>query len=189
MMSGDNQDHASGRTDYWEELREGQQSIMTIRQREVEEAGPVTKWIRSAGATLADPAFFAAAVVLHLGWILANLRFAGIQPWDPPPFTLLATIASVEAPLLALLILMRQQSDARIAELREETALQISLHSERQTTTLIRLALELQERLGVETDVDGETLDHMTDELEPDEVLRHAETEVGQNSDENETSP
>lgn len=175
--------------DYWEELREGQQDIMTIRQREVEESGPLTSWIRYVGAVLAHPAFFAAAVLFHLGWVAVNTGVGGIEPWDPVPFTLLATIASVAAPLLALLILMRQQSDARIAELREETALQISLHSERQTTTLIRLVLELQERLGVETQVDGKKLDHMTDELEPDEVLHHAEAEVGQSSDENENTP
>lgn len=169
---------------YWEELREGQQSIMTVRQREARKAGPMMRWIRSTGAALAHPAFFAAALLLHLAWVVANTGVAGIQPWDPPPFTLLATIASVEAPLLALLILMRQQSDARVAELREETALQISLHTERQTTTLIRLVLELQERLGLESAVDGDKLELMTQELEPDEVLRHAEIEVGESGKE-----
>lgn len=51
---------------YWEELREGQQSIMTIRQREARRAGPVASLIRATGAALAHPAFFGAAVLLHL---------------------------------------------------------------------------------------------------------------------------
>lgn len=161
---------------------------MTIRERETKRAGLLTTVLRSAGAALAHPVLFAAAAALHLGWVVANVGVLGIEAWDPPPFMLLATIASVEAPLLALLILMRQQSDAKIAELREETALQISLHSERQTTTLIRLALEIQERLGVETNLDREKLDLMTDELEPDEVLWHAEKEVGDNPGEHEDS-
>lgn len=41
----------------------------------------------------------------------------------------------------------------------------------------------------METAVAGEKLDHMMDELDPDEVLRHAEIEVGQSPDENENTP
>jgi uncharacterized membrane protein len=169
---------------YWEELREGQQSIMTVRQREARRSGPMVRAVRWIGDTLAHPLFFGAALLLHAGWVVANLGVFGIEPWDPPPFMLLATVASMEAPLLALLIMMRQQSDARVAELREETALQISLHTERQTTTLLRLTLELQDRLDVNTEVDQDRLEQMLRELEPDEVLRHAEIEV-EEQDEN----
>lgn len=174
---------------YWDEVREDQQDLMTIRQREARRAGPITSAIRRVGAVLTHPGFFTTMVLLHLGWIVANLGVLGIRPWDPPPFTLLATIASVEAPILALLILMRQQSDARISELREETELQISLHAERQTTALIRLALEIQQELGVKTGLDSEKIDYMTDELDPEEILHEAEMEVGESDDETDSSP
>ncbi len=91
-------------------------------------SGKAIDWV---GTWLAHPWLFVTLIFLHLGWVVVNLGVVpGIRPWDPPPFTLLATIASVEAPFLSVLILMRQHRDERIAELRQEVLLQVALDVE-----------------------------------------------------------
>lgn len=77
--------------------------------------------VDATGRFLANPWFFCALAALHLLWIVLNsTNILGIPAWDPYPFTFLATIASVEGPLISLMVLMRQQRDSRVQEVREE---------------------------------------------------------------------
>lgn len=55
----------------------------------------------------------------------------------------LATIASVEAPFIALFVLMHQKRETNVEELRGEVELQVALHTEREVTMLLRLVAEL----------------------------------------------
>lgn len=91
------------------------------------------KLIDAIGVWLARPALFVVLLALHVAWIVCNLGWIpGLPVWDAPPFALLSSISSVEAPFMTLLILMRQQRDARIAEVREELLLQFVLHMDRE---------------------------------------------------------
>ena len=99
---------------------------------------------------LSHPAFFLALLASHLLWIVLNLPiYPWWEPWGPYPFIFLATIASAEAPFIALLVLMHQQRNQRLSELREETPLQVSLHMEREVSWVLHL---LPERLQEELD-------------------------------------
>lgn len=62
----------------------------------------------------------------------------GVHPWGPSPFALLTRLASTQAPGIGLLILIYEERQSHVGELREETGLQISLHVERETTKLLR---------------------------------------------------
>lgn len=125
--------------------------ILNVRRRMEARRGRGRRAVVWVGNVLARPAFFFVLLALHAGWVIANLPgWVPWTPWDPPPFTLLATIASVEAPFIALLVLMRQEHDRRIAELREETALQVDLHTEREASAQLRLLAAVAERLGIE---------------------------------------
>ncbi len=131
--------------------------------------------IDRAGNLLAHPVFFTVLLAAHLGWVAANLGWIpGVPAWDPYPFMLLATIASAEAPFIALLILMRQHRDQRIDELREEVTLQVDLHVEREATKALRMLAAIHEKLGIETEA-GEDLDRMTEELDPRLLLEDLE--------------
>ena len=132
---------------HWDDLRHDKEQILDVRREEATREGPIARLITHIGDGLAHPLFFLAAVTLHLAWVLANMPgLSPFEPWDPPPFDLLSTIASVEAPLLALLILMRQQQDRRVQELREEIDVQTTLHVERETSAILRLLSGLRGR-------------------------------------------
>lgn len=81
----------------------------------------------------------------------------------------------MEAPFIALLVLMRQHRDQRIDELREEVALQVDLHVEREATRILRMLARIQDRLEIETDAEDPYLDRMMEELDPRHLLRDVE--------------
>lgn len=147
----------------------------TAREKFMAERGPVGRAIDWIGRVLASPPFFTTFLGLHLLWVLLNIRVVpGLEPWDPYPFTFLATIASVEAPLVALLVLMRQQRDRIVEEIRDEAILQVSLHVEREGSELLRMMGAVGERLEVEFD-NAEVLAELQKELDPEALMSSME--------------
>lgn len=164
------------RRGYWRSIRERKDEILSIRR----EMSKRRRWLGGAidrtGDLLAHPVFFFAMLAAHAAWLLLNSGWIpGLPPWDPYPFLLLATITSVEAPFIALLILMRQHRDQRIDELREEVALQVELHVEREATRLLRMLRRIEDHLGIEGDEEDPYLDRMMEELDPEHLLRDVE--------------
>ncbi|HUR17207.1 MAG TPA: DUF1003 domain-containing protein, partial [Candidatus Limnocylindrales bacterium] len=53
-------------------------------------------------------------------WISWNTGLLGLRPFDPFPFGLLTMVVSLEAIFLSIFVLMAQQRESAIAELREE---------------------------------------------------------------------
>lgn len=92
------------------------------------------KVMDACGEWMARPTVFFILLGGHVAWIILNL-VPGLA-WDPPPFAVLAMIASVEAPFLTLIILMRQNRDERIAELRQEVLLHVVCQLDRRLSRL-----------------------------------------------------
>ncbi len=170
-MAQDGEQRGAGR--YWGGIRESKDEILNVRRELERRRGPLAGLTVRIGGWLATPGFFVGVTLLHAGWLVLNLP--GVAPglaWDPPPFPLLAMIASVEAPLLALLVLMRQEHDRRIAELREETALQVSLHSERENSAQVRLLLAIAHHLEVEGIDDLADFAALQEPVDPKRLVR-----------------
>lgn len=158
---------------YWESLGSQKQKLIPLREIIDQRRGRLVRAIEAGERFLAHPAFFATLLGLHALWLFLNLPLFPWAPWDPYPFTFLATIASVEAPFFALLILMRQHRQRQIAELREEVELQFSLHLERQASELIRAVDRVEDALGIK---EGdrqirERRETMATPLDPERVL------------------
>lgn len=176
--------------------RGGQGEVLNVRRREEERRGPAGTAIVWVGSVLARPWLFFALLALHVGWVVVNLPALGQwlpwAPFDPPPFTLLATIASAEAPFIALLILMRQEHDRQIAELREETSLQVAFHAEREATAQLRLLVAIAERLGIERfdgieRIEGEPpldLDALQRTLDPERLVDETREQLAESGEE-----
>jgi uncharacterized membrane protein len=86
--------------------------------------------------------------LLYGGWIVANLGWLGLEPWDPT-FVVLAMIASVEAIFLSTFILISQNRMAAAADRRAELDLQVSLLAEHEITKIVQLVSEIAEKLQV----------------------------------------
>ena len=92
-------------------------------------------------------------VFLHLAvygfWIVANLGWVpGVPRWDET-FVVLAMVASVEAIFLSTFVLISQNRMMASADQRADLDLQISLLTEHEVTTLVRLVRQIAEREGV----------------------------------------
>ena len=109
--------------------------------------------------------FLVAHAIAFAFWILWNTGALGIKPVDPYPFGLMTTIVSLEAIFLSIFVLMAQQRESAIAELREELGLQVNLRVEQEVTKTLQLVAGLYTRLGHRVSDDPE-LHHMLQPLD-----------------------
>ncbi len=117
-------------------------------------------------------------VVWFIIWIGYNtIAISGIVPFDPFPFGLLTMIVSLEAICLAVIVLISQNREARIAELREEVDLQINTITENELTKAIYLMTVLMEKNGISIDDDPE-LKQMLQPVRSEDIERHLEQQL-----------
>ena len=84
-------------------------------------------WMTSSFGSMT---FLSLNVSLFIVWIFVNTgQIGSITPFDPFPFSLLTTIVSLEAIILAIFVLISQNRNSKVDDLREETHLQINLIS------------------------------------------------------------
>lgn len=93
-------------------------------------------------------------VVLHLLgfllWFSINLGLVpGLRPFDPFPFGILTLIVSAEGVLLAIFVLVSQNSMTRQANDRAHLNLQISLLAEQETTKVLQRLQQIAEAVGL----------------------------------------
>jgi uncharacterized membrane protein len=92
--------------------------------------------------------FLALHVIWFAIWIPWNVGLFGLAPFDPFPFGLLTMVVSLEAIFLSIFVLMAQQRESAIAELREEMSLQVGLRLEEEVTKTLQLVAGLYTRMG-----------------------------------------
>ncbi len=112
-------------------------------------------------------------------WITINTGLIpGIEPFDPFPFGLLTMAVSLEAIFLAIIVLISQNREARIAELREEIELQVGVIAEGEITKLINLVVVLLEKQGIKIQDDPE-LAKMLRPIDNQKIEKDLEKELG----------
>jgi uncharacterized membrane protein len=93
-------------------------------------------------------------VFLHIFWfglwIVINLGWLPVRPFDPFPFGLLTMIVSLEAIFLSTFVLISQNRAGVVADKRADLDLQIDLLAEHEITRLVILMDAIAEHLGVE---------------------------------------
>lgn len=89
-------------------------------------------------------------------WIFINTGHTSIEPFDEFPFGLLTMIVSLEAIFLAIIVLISQNREARIGELREEIDLQLNTITEEETAKVLELLILLLDKQGIEVEYDAE---------------------------------
>jgi uncharacterized membrane protein len=103
-------------------------------------------------------------------WILANLGYFGIKPFDPYPFGLLTMIVSLEAIFLSTFVLISQNRLSAEADRRADLDLQIGLLAEHELTRVLKMLDEIQDKMGIENDYDKELRD-LEKNVHPEDVL------------------
>jgi uncharacterized membrane protein len=100
-------------------------------------------------------------------WILLNQFVWRI---DPYPFTFLLFMVSIEAIVLAIMILISQNMSAEVSEHRHHLDLQVNLLNEREMTALLRLATRMAEKLDLPPETHDE-VKALTERVDPGKVL------------------
>ncbi|MGB6838851.1 MAG: DUF1003 domain-containing protein [Microgenomates group bacterium] len=120
-------------------------------------------------------------LALFTFWILANNgRFSGIPIFDPYPHVLLITAVSLEAIILAIVVLISQNRENHINSLRDELQLQVDLIAEKEITKILLLLNELLKKEGIKI-TDAE-LTEMLKEIDTSYIERKLEDQIGKES-------
>jgi uncharacterized membrane protein len=121
-----------------------------------------------------------AFVYLHLalfgGWIIVNLGWLPLKPFDPS-FVILAMAASVEAIFLSTFVLISQNRMAALADQRADLDLHISLLAEHEITRILKLLMALANHVGIDIANDPE-LAELTRDVSPEAVLERLDQEA-----------
>ena len=97
-------------------------------------------------------------------WVAWNTdAIPGLSAIDPFPFGLLTMVVSLEAIFLAIVVLISQNREARIAELREEVELYINTYSENEITKVMYLLTLLLKKNGIDLSKDEDLKDMLKD--------------------------
>lgn len=111
-------------------------------------------------------------------WILLNINvFPSIKPFDPFPFILLTMAVSLEAIFLSIFVLISQNRESRISDLREEIDIQINMIAEQEITKVINLLSYLMKYLNVPFEEDPE-LERMMRPLNTEEIRKKLERQL-----------
>jgi uncharacterized membrane protein len=102
-------------------------------------------------------------------WIIWNLGWVGLPPFDPS-FVVLAMVASVEAIFLSTFVLISQNRMNMQADKRAELSLQVSLLAEHEITRLVNLVTAMAKKMEIE-DAFGEELKEQAKDVHPEKVM------------------
>ena len=102
-------------------------------------------------------------------WILWNTGIFPVKAFDPFPFGFLTMVVSLEAIILAILVLISQNRSAKIADIREEIQLQINIVSEEEITKIMEMLVSLCEHNGISMKSDSE-LQSMLNPTNPEKI-------------------
>jgi uncharacterized membrane protein len=129
-------------------------------------------------ASIGTIPFLVANVLFFVVWIVWNTgHIPGLSPIDRFPFGLLTMVVSLEAIFLAVIVLISQNREARIAELREEVELYINTYSENEITKVMYLLTLLLDKNGIDISKD-EDLKEMLGNVDSDVIERELEKQL-----------
>lgn len=135
----------------------------------------IADWMTSSFGSVT---FLIINIVIFTIWILVNTgKIKGIAIFDPFPFNLLTTSVSLEAIVLAIFVLMSQNRDSKVDDLREETHLQINLIAEKEITKTMKMLAILLEKHGIDLSKDPE-LKKLLKPLSEEEIEKKLEKEI-----------
>jgi len=103
-------------------------------------------------------------------WIVFNLGWLGLTPFDPFPFGLLTLIVSLEAIFLSTFVLISQNRAGAVADKRADLDLQIDLLGEHEITRILVLVASIVDHLGIET-AGASDLGEVERDVTPKELL------------------
>jgi uncharacterized membrane protein len=147
------------------------QNIGTIAEfyaRHEDHVSTTQKVMEKIALFLGSPAYVAGNLILVLLWIGVNLgaEEMGWKTFDPPPFSMLQGIVTLNAFIISTTVLIRQNRMSRLADHHAHLDLQVNLLTEEKSSKIIALIEDLRRDMP---DVRNKP------DREADEMARHAD--------------
>ncbi len=121
--------------------------------------------------------FLIVNLILFTGWVLINNgKIPGIAPFDPYPYVLLITTVSLEAIVLAIVVLISQNREGYINTMRDELQLHVNLLTEREITKVLLLLRELLRKNNIK--ISDEELDEMLKDIDTSHIERQLKKQI-----------
>lgn len=121
--------------------------------------------------------FLTLNILFFVVWILANTgNLSGVTPFDKFPFPLMTTIVSLEAIVLTLIVLMSQNRQSFISNLRQEIDMQVNIASEREITKILQVLVKIAEKQGIK--LSDKDITEMLKEIEVSYIERKLEEQL-----------
>lgn len=124
-------------------------------------------WLTTSFGTIT---FFLINAACFFAWITFNTV-------DPYPFNFLTMVVSLEAIFLSIIVLISQNRETKITELREEIELYINTYAESEITKMLHLLTLLSEKAGIDLSKDKE-LQGMLKSLSEDTIAKELEKQL-----------
>jgi uncharacterized membrane protein len=122
-------------------------------------------------------AFLILNLTLFIAWFLANSgSILGIPVFDPYPYVLLITTVSLEAIVLAIIVLISQNREGYINTMRDELQLHVNLLTEKEITKVLVLLRELLKKNDIK--ISDAELDEMLKDIDTSHIERQLKKQI-----------
>jgi uncharacterized membrane protein len=153
-----------------------QQHIELIAKHEQEflaKRSPTERIVDAIATFAGSLAFVALHFLVFVSWVGVNTARVGKIPhWDPAPFSLLGTLLTFEAILLASFILMRQSRIGRRADERDHLMLQVLLLMEKEITAVLQISQQVATRVGLSSEANTTEITELAEHTSIEEMKR-----------------
>lgn len=104
--------------------------------------------------------FFIVHAIFFVIWIFINAgKIPGISAFDPFPFNFLTMVVSLEAIFLSIIVLVSENRQNEIADMREELDFEINVRAEQEITKILQMLEKIHGHLGLNTEEDPELME------------------------------
>lgn len=104
--------------------------------------------------------FFAWNFAWYVVWVVWNNGFIpGLPVFDPFPHNFLTMAVSLEAIFLSIIVLISQNRQSSIADLREEIDFNINVKAEQEITKILGMVDEIHAHLGLSFEIDEDLIE------------------------------
>lgn len=149
------------------------QAVDRFRSMHEADAGPLQRLIERTTRRAGSPAFIALLTACVVGWIAFNLGLiaSGRDPIDKPPFFWLQGAVALTALYMTVFILTTQRRDDKLAGMRDDVTLELSILSEQKSAKIIELLEELRRDDPHISDRQDDHADALSKPADPHAVL------------------
>lgn len=137
--------------------QENRKNRIGFRQRLNQNSSFLERFADSSTRIFGKTGFLIGNILFFAVWVLWNTGLLpGLTPFDPYPFGFLTMTVSLEAIILSIAVLITQNRESDIADLREETDFEINVRAENEITKILNMLDEIHDHLGLSNEDDDE---------------------------------